>query len=83
LSEKKVELIASDPNIREELALCAYGADLLQRKKGIAVGPAALVLWRNFAWLPSGSPKKKFELTTDLILDAEKAISERVISEAK
>lgn len=83
LPEKKVESIANDPNLREKLALCAYGTDLSQRMKGIAVGPAALVLWRNFAWLPSGSPRKKFELTTDLILDAEKAIRERVISEAK
>lgn len=83
LSEKKVESIADDPNLREELALCAYGADLLQRMKGTAVGPAALVLWRNFAWLRSGAPKRKFELTADLILDAEKAIRERVILEAK
>jgi hypothetical protein len=83
LSEKRVEEIANDPDQREEIALCAYGVDLLQRMKGIAVGPAALVLWRNFAWLPSGSPKKKFELTADLILAAEKAISERMLSETK
>jgi hypothetical protein len=83
LSENMVESITDDPNLREKIALCAYGADLLQRLKGIAVGPAALVLWRNFAWLPTGSPKKKFELTVDLILDAEKAIRERIVSEAK
>jgi len=29
LSEKKSETMANDPNLREELALCAYGADLL------------------------------------------------------
>jgi hypothetical protein len=38
LLEKKVSSIADDPNLREKLALCAYGADLLQRMKGIAVG---------------------------------------------
>jgi hypothetical protein len=83
LSEEKVEAIANDPNLREKLALCAYGFDLFQRMNGIAVGTAALVLWRNFAWLPSGSPKKKFELTADLILNAEMTIRERVLSEAK
>jgi hypothetical protein len=82
LSEKKVEAIANDSDLREKLAPCAYGFDLFQRMNGIAVGTAALVLWRNFAWLPIGSPKKKFELTTEVILDAEKAIRERVLSDA-
>jgi hypothetical protein len=83
LSDEQIEAIAKDPNLREAHALCAYGADLFQRMNGIAVGTAALVLWRNFAWLPSGSPKRKFELTADLILDAEKAIRERVLSEGR
>jgi hypothetical protein len=83
LSDEQIEAIAKDPNLREAQALCAYGADLFQRMNGIAVGTAALVLWRNFAWLPSGSPKRKFELTADLILDAEKAIRERVLSEGR
>ncbi len=80
--EKDGEVIANDPNLREKVALCAYGFDLFQRMNGIAVGTAALVLWRSFAWLPSGSPKKKFELTADLILNAETAIRERVLLEA-
>lgn len=83
LSEQKVEAVLNDPNFREKLALCAYAFDLFQRMNGIAVGTAALFLWRSFAWLPSGSPKKKFELTADLILNAEKAVCARVLSEAK
>lgn len=83
LSEEKVAAIANDPNLQEKLALCAYGADLFQRMNGVAVGTAALVLWRTFAWLPAGSPKKKFRLTADIILNAEEAIRERVLSEAK
>jgi len=83
LSQETAEAITDDPNLREKLALCAYGANLLHRMRGVAVGAAALVLWRNFAWLPTGSPKKKFELTADLILDAEEALRERVLSEAK
>ena len=80
LSDKTTGAIVNDPNIREELALCAYGTDLFRRMRGVAMGAAALVLWRNFAWLPTGSPKKKFELTADLILDAETVLRERVLS---
>ncbi|MBX7173922.1 MAG: hypothetical protein K1X72_23330 [Pyrinomonadaceae bacterium] len=80
LPEEKVEVIANDPSLRDELALCAYGSDLFQRMNGIAVGTAALVLWRSFAWLSSGSPKKKFELTAELILEAEETIRQRVLS---
>jgi hypothetical protein len=82
LSEKAIEAILADPNLREELALCAYGVDLLRRMRGVAIGAATLVLWRNFAWLPTGSPKKNFELTADLILGAEQALRERILSEA-
>jgi hypothetical protein len=83
LSKETTEAIADDPNLREELALCAYGSDLFRRMHGVAVGAAALILWRNFAYLPSGAPKKKFELTADLILDAENAVRERVLSGAR
>jgi hypothetical protein len=82
LAEQRIEALANDPDLRETIALCAYGDDLLCRMKSFAAGPATLVLWRNFAWLPGGAPKKKFELTADLILDAEKALSARILSEA-
>ena len=81
LSEKTTEVIANDPNLRAELALCAYAADLLRRMRGVATGTAALVLWRTFAWLPTGSPRKRFKLTADLILGAEKVVIERVLAE--
>ena len=83
ISEKTIGTILNDPNLREELALCAYGADLFRRMRGFASGAAALVLWRNFAWLRSGSPKKNFELTADLILNAENVLRERVLSEVR
>lgn len=81
LSEQEIEKLANDSDLREKIALCAYGDDLFRRMKGSAVGPAALILWRSFAWLPSGSPKKQFELTADLFLDAEETLSARVLSE--
>jgi len=63
LAEARGKAMLEDASLREPLALLAYGLDLLRRMKGHAVGPASLVLWRTFAWLPSGSPKKKFRLS--------------------
>lgn len=80
LPEQTIESMIDDPAFRENLALCAYGYDLFQRMHGIAVGAASLVLWRSFAWLPTGSPKKKFELTAELIHKAEDAVRERVLA---
>jgi hypothetical protein len=83
LSDAAIDAIAEDPALREKLALCAYGADLLHRMRGVAVGPAALALWRTFAWLPTGSPKKNFKLTPEMILDAERDITKRVLAAAE
>jgi hypothetical protein len=55
--------------------LCAYAADLLDRLKGVAAGPASLALWRSFAWRPRGSPKKDFTLSTDGILAAQDSLA--------
>jgi hypothetical protein len=79
LEEKHREAILKDTSLREHLALLAYGHDLLRRMKGNAVGPASLVLWRMFAWLPSGSPKKKFKLSAEMFLQAEQAVKEKVL----
>lgn len=59
---------------REQLALVAYGRDLLTRMAGGNVSPASLVLWRTFAWEKTGSPKKGFELEAETILAAERLI---------
>ena len=83
LLDLDIQKITEDPVLREALALCAYGADLFHRMQGGTVGPAALVLWRSFAWLPSGSPKKKFVLSADLILRARDAINQRILAAAR
>ncbi|MCL1919229.1 MAG: hypothetical protein FWG14_13215 [Peptococcaceae bacterium] len=82
LSEMRSKAILEDVSLREHLALVTYGLDLLSRMKGVAVGPASLVLWRTFAWLPSGSPKKKFRLSAELLLQAEQAVKEAIFQEA-
>jgi hypothetical protein len=76
LSESLLMKVIDDPENREDVALIAYGYDLLQRLKGIANGPAILVLWRGFAWSEAGSPKKKFRLKEDVIVNAEKRMIE-------
>ena len=81
LSDRSAQSIIKEENLREALALCAYGADLVRRTHGTAVGPAALVLWRSFAWLPSGSPKKNFKLSAEMILQAEQTLAQRIAAE--
>lgn len=62
----------------EETALIAYGYELLRRLDGVAEGVATLALWRGFAWTREGSPKKKFEVSATLMIDAEAAVSMRL-----
>ena len=61
---------------KEDICLFTYGLDLLDRIKGIARGPSVLFLWRGFAWTPQGSPKKKFTLSAELILQAQTRLLE-------
>lgn len=69
LDASRAEAIVSENG--ETTALFAYGHDLIQRLDAIANGPAVLALWRRFAWNSSGSPKPKFRLSTEMILNAE------------
>jgi hypothetical protein len=74
LTDKQVDTIVSSPRHREALSMLTYAYDLLERLNGSTVGPAALVLWRGFAWTPAGSPKKKFSLSADDILESERQL---------
>lgn len=67
-----------DAELREKLAMCTYGTELFRRMRGDSSGPAGLVLWRMFAWLPTGSPRKGFKLTVSLVLEAERQVCERL-----
>jgi hypothetical protein len=78
VTEKMLDDMLQDPNLRDAVGLCTYAADLLQRLKGRAVGAASLALWRTFAWTPQGSPKKGFVLTTDEIMIAQDVLAERL-----
>jgi hypothetical protein len=68
IDDKRAEEIIKRPDLKEAAALAAYGDQLVSRMKGHVEGPALLVLWREFAWTASGSPKKKFKLEAYEIL---------------
>lgn len=65
----------------EDASLVAYGYDLISRSKGIATGPAVLALWRGFAWNEAGSPKHRFRLKAELIVQAEQRQFESIQGE--
>lgn len=73
-----IDAVASDTHLREELALVAYATDLLARVRGRAVGPAALALWRSFAWTRAGKPRDDFVLSAELIFEAEDLLRARL-----
>lgn len=83
LTDNAVEAIVDDPDLRETVSLVTYAVDLLGRVKGIATGPAVLVLWRGFAWNREGSPKKSFKLSSDAIVASEQQLTEIVLASAK
>lgn len=63
-----------DHGTREQAALVAYVGQLFRRLDGTYTGPWVLALWRTFAWHQTGSPKHGFELTPELVLEAERAL---------
>jgi len=74
LLAERVSTIAQDPEMKESLAMAAYGDHLLRRVHGRGDGPAVLALWRQFAWKPEGSPKKGFKLRPQAIVDSENRV---------
>ena len=88
LNNRQIDLpwIASLENDQEQkecICLVTYGYDLLDRMKGVANGPSVLALWRGFAWTAQGSPKKKFMLTANMIMNAQSVILETQASRKK
>ncbi len=74
MTPEAVEHVASDASLREPLAMVTYGRELLKRLEGHVEGPAVLALWRRFAWLRTGSPRKGFQLTVEVMLDAQERV---------
>lgn len=65
------DTVVHDPALREDLALVAWAMDLFDRLAGTHGGPETLALWRTFAWKPEGSPKPGFQVSVEMIVEAE------------
>ena len=74
LENEMIDELLSDSQVRAHVAMATYGSLLVKRLQGITVGPAALALWREFAWKPEGSPRKDFQLKASSILDSEREV---------
>ena len=83
LDEKAIEKLLGDKSLVTSMALCAYGTELIRRLNGVATGPAVLELWRRFAWTADGSPRKKFQLSSEMIMDAERLLVNKLFEVAK
>ena len=79
VTERLLDDLCGAPELREPIGLCTYAADLLQRLRGLNVGPASLALWRSFAWTPEGSPRRGFELRSADILRAQEELQRRLL----
>ncbi|MGO1072991.1 hypothetical protein [Lysobacter sp. CA199] len=79
LEQHEVDVLMRDPEFREALALYAYAETLLHRLRGgYAETGVPLALWRRFAWTPQGSPKRKFRLSANAILAAQRLLRQRL-----
>lgn len=74
--------LLSDHGTREQAALVAYAGQLLRRCDGTYTGPWVLAHWRTFGWRQTGSPKQDFELTPELVLEAERVLINKLSSVA-
>ncbi len=68
LDHAGAQALTEDTELREAVAMATYGHHLIRRIHGHSEGAALLVLWREFAWEESGSPKKAFRLNAEDIL---------------
>ncbi|QDT36526.1 hypothetical protein [Stratiformator vulcanicus] len=74
LSADDVESLSREPSLQQDLALFAYGHELLRRLRGYAVDESSYALWREFAWTKAGALDRSFRLSSDVILTAERRL---------
>ena len=76
-SSEVITKVLADTNLRVELSMATWGAELVRRSQFASQGEAVLALWREFAW-KDNNPIRDFSITAALILNAEQAISQRL-----
>ncbi len=67
--------------ISKSISRATWGSELLRRSVFASQGEAVLALWREFAW-QNGSPKRKFKLTAQCLIEAEQAIADAIAESA-
>jgi hypothetical protein len=71
------EAVLGRSDLREQLAMATWGAEMLRRSEFSSQGEPVLALWREFAW-NHGKPKRDFRITARAICDAERRICEKL-----
>lgn len=74
LSDATAAGLLGGEETRRDVALAAYGSQLLRRCEGHSSTPAVLALWREVAW-ESGAPKRGFQLSAEGILEAQERLT--------
>ncbi len=80
VTHDQAEKITAIPQIRRSAGFSAYGHWLIKRLDGLTDGPAVLALWREIAWLRSGSPIANFVLRYEDFIAAEKELVSAISS---
>ena len=78
IARTDAELADLLPSFGPELAMATYVVELDRRSKFRSQGEGVLVLWREFAWTRSGSPRRNFRLTAKAVLEAERSVVARL-----
>lgn len=80
-AESACEHVLANASLREDIAVATWTSQLLRRLEGLTPGPAILALWRGFAWKATGSPKKNFQLSPELVEESVNRLQEALRSE--
>ena len=65
------------PELARQLAIVTYVSELGRRSSFRGQGRPVPALWREFAWR-DGRPVRSFELSTEDVLGAEKAVADAI-----
>jgi hypothetical protein len=74
LFRAELEPVLGEGALRPALAMVTWARELLRRSTFRGQGTPVLALWREFAWM-GRRPDRKFELTTDRVLEAEAMVA--------
>lgn len=80
LTDVERDAILARPEMREPLAMATYAHELVRRMNGEPTGPEVLVLWRWFAWTPTGAPKRDFRLEATMLIEAQAAVEQAAVA---